>query len=197
MLKYLFIAVVVIVVIVVAIQVYFTISMGKIETHHYAVVSKKNNVEIRKYDPAIFISYSEKGGMFEFQNNAFRKLAGYIFGGNAASEKIAMTAPVQMEEEENSSVMRFMIPSEYKMNQLPAPNSDKVLFNEEPGFYAACIRYGGFNDSEKFQKHKKQLEEFIKNENLELVGSFIFLGYNPPFQWFGRRNEVMVRIKQQ
>ncbi|MDZ4845558.1 MAG: heme-binding protein [Chitinophagales bacterium] len=193
--KYLLIVVIVVAIIVIAVQIYFTISMSKIETHHYTVISQKGNVEVRKYDPAIFINYTEKGGMFQVQNNAFRNLAGYLFGSNAREQKIAMTAPVQMEQKDNDAVMRFMIPSEYKLKDLPAPTNSKVLMTEEPAFYAAAIRYSGFNNESKFQKHKKQLEEFISNEKSELDGAFIFLGYNPPFQWFGRKNEVLVKIE--
>ena len=68
--------------------------------------------------------------------------------------------------------------------------------SEEPGFYAAVISYGGFSNEEKFKQHKNLLEDFLVREKLNPTGEFIFLGYNPPFQWFGRKNEVMVKIKQ-
>ncbi len=194
--KYFLIVTVTALVIIIIAQLYFTFNLSKVETHHFVVISQKGNIEIRKYDPAIFISYAETGGMFETQNNSFRNLAGYIFGDNVREQEIAMTTPVQMEEGEKFSVMRFMLPSDYKMNDLPLPNNVKLQMNEDPGFYAATIRYNGFNNENKFIRHKKLLEEFIANEKLESAGEFIFLGYNPPFQWFGRKNEVMVKIDE-
>lgn len=194
--KYVLIAAIAVVVILAIAQLYFTFSLSNVETHHYTVLSQKGNIEIRKYDPAVFISYSESGSMFETQNSAFRNLAGYIFGDNAREQKIAMTAPVQMEQKGEEAVMRFMIPSEYEMSELPQPDNGKVLMSKEPGFRAAVIRYGGFNSAKKFKKHKELLNAFITKENLQPAGEFIYFGYNPPFQWFGRKNEVMVKIKK-
>ena len=194
--KYILIVTVTVLGIIIIAQLYFTFSLSDVETHRYTVISTKCDIEIRKYDPAVFISYAAEGGMFETQNDAFRNLAGYIFGGNSREQKIAMTAPVQMEQNKKESVMRFVIPSEYKMNELPKPDNSNVRMNEEPGFYAAAIRYSGFNNENKFIRHKKLLEEFIANEKLKSAGEFIFLGYNPPFQWFGRKNEVMVKVEE-
>ena len=105
--KYLWIVVIAIGVILTIAQLYFTFSLSNVETHRYTVISQEGNIEVRKYDPAVFISYSESGSMFGTQNSAFRNLAGYIFGDNASEQKIAMTAPVQMEQIGNESVMRF------------------------------------------------------------------------------------------
>ncbi len=68
----------------------------------YEVLEKLGDVEIRSY-AAMVLAETEVEGTFEgVSNAAFRRLAGYIFGGNrvrgAADEstKIDMTAPVGM-----------------------------------------------------------------------------------------------------
>ena len=68
----------------------------------YEVVEKLGEAEIRSY-AAVVLAETEVEGTFEgVSSAAFRRLAGYIFGGNrvrgAAGEKtkIAMTAPVGM-----------------------------------------------------------------------------------------------------
>lgn len=68
----------------------------------YDVLEKLGEVEIRSY-AAVVLAETEVEGTFEGMSNAaFRRLAGYIFGGNrvrgAAGEstKIEMTAPVRM-----------------------------------------------------------------------------------------------------
>jgi hypothetical protein len=40
------------------------------------------------------------------------------------------------------------------------------------------------------------LKEALKSKGLTYYGNFRFLGYNPPFQFFGRRNEVIVAINE-
>ena len=68
----------------------------------YEVLEKLGEVEIRSY-AAVVLAETEVSGTFDgVSNAAFRRLAGYIFGGNrvrgAAGEKtkIDMTAPVGM-----------------------------------------------------------------------------------------------------
>lgn len=65
-----------------------------IETPKFAVLSKKDNFEIRKYAPCIVAETVVQGNIENAGSNAFRTLAGYIFGNNVNSNKISMTAPV-------------------------------------------------------------------------------------------------------
>ena len=71
-------------------------------------------IEIRAYAPRVMAVT----GMTEDSDSGFRVLAGYIFGGNAAEQKIAMTAPVQ-QSMAGEKEMAFMIPAEYALEDLP------------------------------------------------------------------------------
>ena len=64
-------------------------------------------IEIRAYAPRIMAVT----GMNEDSDSGFRVLAGYIFGGNAEEQKIAMTAPVQ-QTMAGEKEMAFMMPAE-------------------------------------------------------------------------------------
>jgi hypothetical protein len=35
----------------------------------------------------------------------------------------------------------------------------------------------------------------LQKENINTVGSAIYLGYDPPYKFWGRKNEVMIEIK--
>ena len=68
----------------------------------YDVIEKLGEVEIRSYAAVVFAETEVEGTFEGVSSAAFRRLAGYIFGGNrvrgAAGEKakIEMTAPVGM-----------------------------------------------------------------------------------------------------
>ena len=74
-------------------------------------------IEIRAYAPRIMAVT----GMNEDSDSGFRVLAGYIFGGNAEEQKIAMTAPVQ-QTMAGEKEMAFMMPAEYALKDLPQPD---------------------------------------------------------------------------
>ena len=67
------------------------------ETPAYKVLQRAGNKEIRYYAPYIVAKTTVKGDMQQTQGTAFRRLAGYIFGGNEKKLKMAMTAPVLQE----------------------------------------------------------------------------------------------------
>jgi hypothetical protein len=56
------------------------------------------------------------------------------------------------------------------------------------------IQFGGFGSNESINEHKKMLENDLKKKGLSYYGNFRYLGYNPPYQLFGRKNEVIVAL---
>lgn len=160
----------------------------------YTTYYQDENIEIRYYDEAVFAKVASKGNMFDGRNQHFSTLAGYIFGKNEASEKIGMTSPVLMHNEDDKSVMQFVMPSRYDMNTLPEPNDPSVELKKSEGFWAVTIRYGGYNNNSKFKKHKEKLDDFIQQNELPSSGELYFLGYDPPFRVAGRTNEILVKL---
>jgi hypothetical protein len=78
----------------------------------YQLIEDLGGFEIRHYPPHILVSTSEAGSMATSGNQAFRRLANYIFGGNNAGKSIAMTAPVLQAQKEAGFVtlLRFRSP---------------------------------------------------------------------------------------
>jgi hypothetical protein len=128
-------------------------------------------------------------------NKNFRVLAGYIFGGNAKKESIAMTAPVHMEFGDNGSKMSFVMPKKYNDKALPTPNDPQIEIKQSTPEYVAVISFGGYASDEKIKEHYEQLSALLKERKIEEKGGYNFLGYNAPFQFIGRTNEVIIPIE--
>ena len=147
-------------------------------------------IEIRVYVPRV-MAVTE---MTEDSNGGFRVLAGYIFGGNAEEQEIAMTAPVQ-QSMEGDSEMAFMMPAEYALEDLPEPEDQRVSFREAPAYTAAVIQFSGWASAEKADENWQQLRRFLIAEGIDITGEPTLNQYNPPWTLpFMRRNEIIVPV---
>ena len=172
----------------------FVSSTSAIEEPSYSLVAVWDDpdVEIRDYDARILATTQ----MNEAQNSGFRVLAGYIFGGNEREQEIAMTAPVQrtMPGEEDPE-MAFVVPREYSMEELPAPDDTRVQLREEPAYRAAVIRFTGWVNDKKAERHWETLVAFLKEDGIQPLGDPTLNQYNPPWTPpFMRRNEIIVAV---
>ncbi|MGB0623918.1 MAG: SOUL family heme-binding protein [Luminiphilus sp.] len=147
-------------------------------------------IEIRAYAPRVMAVTD----MAEDSNSGFRVLAGYIFGGNAEEQKIAMTAPVQ-QSMAGEKEMAFMIPAEYALEDLPEPEDQRVSFREAPAYTAAVIQFSGWASAEKADENWQQLRQFLIAEGIDITGEPTLNQYNPPWTLpFMRRNEIIVPV---
>lgn len=173
----------------------FTImASGETEKQKYSVVRSYDEFEIRFYPSAILATvYSNAKSYSELAYPGFRKLAGYIFGGNESETKISMTSPVHMDMNEAS--MSFVMPSFFTEESLPVPDDPSVKLQRTDDVYVAAIRFGGYASDKDIVKYSEKLKSLMVEKNIEWYGNFRYLGYNPPFQPFGRRNEIIVNVK--
>lgn len=158
------------------------------ETQKYEVVKQIENIEIRFYPPSLMAKVNSGGG--------FSKLFQYISGKNDKNQKIAMTTPVHMTNENNKSTMEFVLPTKYTLDNIAIPNDKNIeVYNSKPGYYAA-ITYGGYSNSEKVKKNHYNLLNKLKTENFKVLNDKpVVLSYNSPYKVFNRRNEVLVEIE--
>lgn len=176
-------------------QTYFIMAQTPLQP--YRLIKKMGEMEIRFYPPAIEASVHKSGEYRKMMNNGFRDLAGYIFGGNEEKQKIAMTAPVKSvvdSPKSDSGVVTFIMPKDFKMDGKPTPYSKNIVFQESKEMYSASLTFGGFANRKKMDEKAASLVEMLKKEGLTPVGKVAYLYYNPPFQLFGRRNEVLLEI---
>lgn len=182
------------------------------EEPKYELLEKKENFELRAYETKIIAEVEISGSLYNASGKGFRLIADYIFGNNTstsgAAEKISMTAPVAMEQitEEISMTkpvsmqkdgafwrMNFVMPSEYTMESLPAPNNSLVSLREVPASSFAVIRFSGLAGEEKIAAKTDKLLIWMEERGLSPIGQPILARYNPPWTLpFMRRNEVMV-----
>jgi len=168
----------------------------KVERQTYDLIKTEDGFEIRFYPKAIMATVSKpRQGEERGANQNFRTLAGYIFGGNKTEKKIAMTAPVYMERDTNDNKMSFVLPSGYKMADLPDPNDTSIkLHYSDEGYYAALL-FAGFAGEHKIMRKEAELKELLHKKGYEVAGAFNYLGYNAPWDIINRENEIIVKIK--
>lgn len=185
---------------------------GAIEKPKYDVVrsieSDGNDIEIRVYAPMLVAeTVVEAASLSEASSEGFRRLAGFIFGGNRTRESVDMTAPVQSEKMDMTSpvgtvgeagryTISFVMPSKYTLATLPIPNDSRVQIREIPTRKIAALVFSGFWSTKNFARHTEALKAYLKSEAVETVGEPQVARYNMPITpWFLRRNEILVEVR--
>ena len=171
-----------------------TIMAADIEEPDFDLLDQFGAVEIRHYEPTIQAQTTLESDAAT--TSGFRRLAGYIFGGNDQGMEIAMTAPVQETLDAPRPIMAFTMPSAYSMAELPRPNAADVTLREIPGKTVAVIRFSGWATSSRVEHQTAQLLAELERRDIEVVGGLSLNQYNPPWTLpFLRRNEVMVESR--
>ena len=169
-------------------------------------------LEIRRYRPRIAAETTVEAPEEQARSEGFRRLARYIFGGNAASDKIAMTAPVSQAssgsrkiemtapvsrtgDDENGWVIRFFMPSKWTMSTLPVPNDDRVRLVDVPAETVAVLRFTGDRGTAAVAAKSTELLNALRDNGIEATGEPQAWFYDPPWTVpFRRRNEVVVPV---
>jgi hypothetical protein len=186
-----------------------------IEEPKFEVLERHDDYEIRRYDPYIVAEVTVDGSMKDAGNKAFKMLASYIFGSNADSTKMKMTAPVESQAADSGTRMKmtapviseqsgegeemyryaFVIESKYSLESVPKPLDDRITLREVPERVVAARRFSGSWRESNFEKHSATLIEALKRDGIEPIASPSYARYNAPFvPTFFRRNEVLVEI---
>jgi hypothetical protein len=193
--KLFFIILAVTIILLVLLQSFTIMAINKTEEQKYSVVRNYKDFEIRFYPSATIATINSNAKTYrDLSGPGFQKLAGYIFGGNEANKKISMTAPVQMNINDSASTMSFVMPSAYTKETLPKPNDPNVNIKKTADEYVAVIRFGGYASDEDLKFYSEKLQKLLKENEITSFGNYRFLGYNPPFQFIGRRNEIIVAV---
>jgi hypothetical protein len=168
---------------------------ASIETPDYEVLRVLGRkAEIRRY-PELILAQTQMDAASYNENSSmgFRRVAGYIFGGNVEGEKIAMTSPVVMEMGAQTQ-MAFVMPKQYNIEDLPQPNSQQVQLIKKEARTLAVLRFGGYSDDAKIQEKAAELSALLRKEKIAFSNKLIYMGYNAPWDFIGRRNEVAYEI---
>lgn len=163
-----------------------------LEQPEYEVIAQTDEFEIRRYEPYIVAEVDVPNG-----NSGFRKLAGYIFGGNEQKEKMSMTAPVESRESAETGIYTysFVMERKYSLDTLPRPEDDAIRLLKRPGRVVAVRRFSGRWTDRNFHRHRDALLQALEAANISPSGPAEQARYNSPFTpSFLRRNEVIIPI---
>ena len=196
-----------------------------VEEPKFETVLQEAKFEVRQYAPLIVAETWVEGDMDAASGKGFRLIADYIFGNNKAphnaasakvamtapvtlepqgiSTKVAMTAPVTVQPEPGSQGMagvqrwrvHFVMPGQYTMATLPTPNNSAVTLREVPAKRVAVATYSGFNTDSRIQDETQSLVAWMQARKLLAAGPAQLARYNPPWtlpMW--RRNEIHIEI---
>jgi len=158
------------------------------ETQPYKLIKDFEVFEIRYY-PSVHMVQTEST---ETSGNNFSKLFQYISGSNESNLKIAMTTPVHMEKKGGEEKMAFVIPSSIKTP--PEPQNENVRLIQSKAAYFAALKYSGYTNKAKSDFYTEKLREHINNKGLKILGEAVVLGYNSPYKFFNRLNEIIIEI---
>jgi hypothetical protein len=180
---------------VVFVPILYSFMRAKIETPDYEVLRKiEAHIEIRKYPALILAQTQLDTNSYEaIGNTGFRRVASYIFGGNESNQKISMTAPVLMEMDQKSD-MSFVMPKKYSLEQLPTPSNQSVKLLQKESRVLAVLRFGGYASDKKIQEKAAELKAVLQKEGLTHASKLIYMGYNAPWDFVFRRNEVAFEL---
>lgn len=184
----------------------------------FVVERETAGLQIRRYGPRIAAETTvDADNEAAARNAGFRRLAGYIFGGNHESARIAMTAPVTQEPSDARSgqkiamtapvaqavaaddawVIRFFMPADHSMETLPAPNDPAVKLVTVPAETVAVLRFTGDRGPEAVASHTADLLHALQDTTLEPDGPPVAWFYDPPWTIpMLRRNEIAVPVMQ-
>ena len=169
-----------------------------------------DGVEIRRYGPRLAAETVIDADEEPARNEGFRRLARYIFGGNTAKTKIAMTAPVAQQQGEKIAmtapvaaqrgqgdqwVIRFFMPAGHTLDSLPTPNDERVRLVEVPAETVAALRFSGLATPSVVAARSKELLATLRTQGLTTTSDPVTWFYDPPWTIpFRRRNEVAASL---
>ena len=138
-------------------------------------------------------------GSFEgVGNTSFMRLVRYIGGRNAQSRKVAMTAPVIQEAEDEQPgryVVSFVMPAGFDLASAPRPTDPDVRLRAVPAHTAAALRFSGRWSRGRYEDHAARLLGALEVAGVEVSGPLRFSRFDPPWTpWFRRRNEVVAPV---
>jgi hypothetical protein len=199
----------------IAAMLVFVYVVQSVEQPAYRLVEQDGAFEVRDYPPLVVAQVRGQGTRKEALGAGFGPLARYIFAKERAGERISMTAPViqqhsgqnlgpiamtapvtQTRREDGDWAVSFIMPSRYRLDQLPAPAGGKVHLSTIPARRAAAVRFDGRADDAALADNEARLRAWMAGRGLTAADAApVFAYYNDPLTPGPlRRNEVIIDL---
>lgn len=173
----------------------------------FSVLDRTGLVEVREYGTRVAAETAVDQAEVAARSEGFSRLAGYIFGRNAGSAKIAMTAPVAQQPgqtlamtapvAQDGSVIRFFLPAGVTVASAPRPLDDRVRIVDVPAEVVAVLRFSGSTGPDAVAARKAELMGALPATAWVAAGMPFAWFYDPPWTLPPlRRNEVAVLVRR-
>ena len=185
------------------------VGIRETEEPAFTVIGHAGPAELRHYGPRIAAETTVSADEIGARSAGFRRLAGYIFGGNTSKAQIAMTAPVAQASEtiamtapvatakaaDGAWVIRFFMPAGTTLETLPTPKDPAVRLVPVPGETVAALRFTGSTSPAAVREQQDALLKALSGSGWTSAGTVNAWFYDPPWTLpFLRRNEAVVTV---
>jgi hypothetical protein len=184
------------------------------EEAKFKVLVEQGDFQLRQYSTYIVAETFIESNFDKAGSEAFGRLFSYISGDNINAQEIAMTAPVIVNRNAESSGQKiamtapvitekqskgwryyFVLPQEFTLISAPKPTNPNVILKEISSKKVASIQFTSLWDENTFNEKVSELESWILENNYVSISLPSFAGYDPPWTLpFLRRNEVLIDV---
>jgi hypothetical protein len=170
--------------------------MRRYEQPTYEVVAWRDGYEIRRYDSYLVAETTVHGSYESTGNEAFRRLAGFIFGRNSQGTKMKMTVPVTHEPLDGGGHRyRFVMERAHTEDSLPSPADAAVSVVRIPEGSYGVLPYRGGRDERRFRRAEAKLVAKLADDGIAPEGAAMSAVYDGPYVPAPlRRNEVLIPV---
>lgn len=188
---------------VVAVAAVASIASASVEERpKYRVIRAHEGFELREYAERVEARVTVRGEYRDALNRGFRALGGYIFGGNVTGAEIQMTTPVTAVPADPSMaaeewMVTFVMPSDWSLDTLPAPNDPRVQLVRIEGERLAVRGFGGNATVDRSAAEVAALVDAMSGAGLAPAGPPRIAQFDPP--WIPgplRTNEVLIPVRR-
>ena len=189
--------------------------INNVEQPKYGVLIADGDIEIRDYPALVVAEVETSGDRKSAVSSGFRPLAAYIFAKERTGDSIAMTAPVTQEREiiamtapvvqsrvngqqdGDTWLVRFFMPSRHAFAALPQPASADVRLKHIPATRRVAIRFSGVATDALMSEKEARLRDWLARRGTKSSGSATYAYYNAPFTPGPvRRNEIWLEVRE-
>jgi len=159
--------------------------------------------ELRHYNESKWVSVRKEGALLDdVHRGLFMTLFHYIDGHNANNEKIAMTTPVvtkvahgQGPNCASNFTMHFMLPHDHWATPV-APTDSNVKIVTMPAMDVYVKSFPGWARDEEYTSTVMAFYQTLQDKNMHQqvdTAAFFTAGYDGPYEFAHRHNEVWIR----
>jgi hypothetical protein len=166
----------------------------------FTLIEETNDYEVRLYPQRKWACTNSTDEDEARTRYLFYRLFDYITGANTRGAKIEMTVPVATlnpYDEDRNMRMCFFVPEAYQYST-PTPTDPRVYIVNDQEVQVAVRRFSGYPSlaewNEQLHKLREALEAAGKAGAYDF-STYIRAGYDAPWKFYNRRNEVLIRQK--